>query len=135
MSNQNKKSWYPYAVSALVILATIAIWRVVIFKSVNAGAADLAVCLASKNITMYGADWCPHCQNEKKAFGDAFKQIPYVECPDNPQKCIDAGIKGYPTWVWPDGYSPVGLLIKGKRLEGEQGIENLARESGCQLKK
>jgi len=72
---------------------------------------------------MYGAGWCPHCQNEKKAFSDSFQYVPYVECPDEPQRCIDAGIKDYPTWIFPDG----------KKLEGEQGLKNLSQASGCLL--
>jgi hypothetical protein len=82
-----------------------------------------AQCLASKGITMYGANWCSHCQNEKKAFGNSFKLVPYVECPEDPKKCLAAGITGYPTWVFPDG----------RKLEGEQGLEKLSQESGCQL--
>ena len=129
---ENKKiKPYIYVVLAVAIVIVIVFWRAGSSKEVSADVANLAACLASKNITMYGADWCPHCQNEKRAFGDAFKQIPYVECPDNPQKCLDMGIKGYPTWVWPDGYSPTGSPVKGKRLEGEQGIDKLTEESGC----
>jgi hypothetical protein len=84
---------------------------------------DFAKCLASKNITMYGAEWCLHCQNEKKAFGDSFKYVPYVECPDEPQKCLNEGITGYPTWIFPDK----------RKLIGEQGLEKLSQESGCPL--
>ena len=84
---------------------------------------DFAKCLAEKNITMYGAEWCSHCQNEKKAFGDSFKFVPYVGCPKDPQRCLDVGIEGYPTWVLPDG----------KKLVGEQGIEVLSKESGCDI--
>lgn len=83
----------------------------------------LAQCLAEKNITMYGAYWCPHCQREKAAFGDAWKLVPYVECTQETQKCLDANVKGYPTWIFPNG----------KRLEGEQGPDKLAQESGCDL--
>ena len=82
-----------------------------------------AQCLAEKDVIMYGADWCPHCQNEKKAFGDSFKFIPYVECPKDPKRCLAAGINGYPTWIFPDD----------KKLEGEQGLEKLSAESGCPL--
>ncbi|MEK6877050.1 MAG: hypothetical protein AABZ49_00280, partial [Thermoproteota archaeon] len=57
----------------------------------------------------------------KKAFGESFKYVNYVECPDDPQKCIAASIEGYPTWVFGGE----------KRLEGEQGLEKLAHESGC----
>lgn len=89
-----------------------------------------AQCLAQKEVTMYGADWCPLCQNEKKAFGDSFRFVPYVECPDNPQRCLEEGIEGYPTWVFPA--SPAGEP-DGKKLVGEQGLEKLSKESGCQL--
>ncbi len=82
-----------------------------------------AQCLAEKNITMYGADWCSHCQNEKKTFGSSFRFVKYVECPALPQKCLAAGINGYPTWMFSDG----------KKLEGEQGLEKLSQESGCVL--
>ncbi len=90
---------------------------------VNGKYDDFAKCLLSKNITMYGAAWCSHCQNEKKAFEGSFKYVPYVECPDEPQKCLDKGITGYPTWIFPDG----------KKLVGEQGLEKLSQESGCPL--
>lgn len=90
----------------------------------EASALDsFAQCLAKEQITMYGADWCPHCQNEKKAFGDSFRFVPYVECPDDPKRCLDEGIKGYPTWVFPDG----------RKLAGEQGLKILSKESGCSL--
>lgn len=80
-------------------------------------------CLADKGIVMYGADWCPHCQNEKKAFGDSFQFVSYVECPKDPNRCLSAGIAGYPTWILPDG----------KKLVGEQGPKKLSEASGCPL--
>ena len=92
-------------------------------KTINSALDNFAQCLASKNITMYGAAWCSHCQNEKGGFGDSFKFVPYVECPNDPQKCLDKGIVGYPTWIFPDG----------KKLIGEQGMEKLSQESGCAL--
>jgi hypothetical protein len=103
-----------------------------------------AECLAEKGITMYGADWCPHCKNEKNAFGESFRLIPYVECPEEPQKCIAAGISGYPTWIFPaslanpsDGQArlPDGQAgwLDAKKLEGEQGLRRLSEESGCPL--
>lgn len=84
---------------------------------------EFAKCLAEKEVTMYGADWCPHCQNEKKEFGRAFKYVLYVECPADPKRCLDLGVEGYPTWIFPDG----------RKLVGEQGLEKLAKESGCLL--
>lgn len=82
-----------------------------------------ARCLGDKKVTMYGAAWCPHCQNQKKLFGSSFKYVPYVECPENTKLCEEKGITGYPTWIFGDG----------KKLEGEVALEKLAQESSCQL--
>jgi len=109
----------------MILAAGAMIWFLVLRpKESSADLDGFAQCLAEKGITMYGAYWCPHCQNEKRAFGDSFRFVPYVECTAEPQRCVAAGIRGYPTWIFPDG----------RRLEGEQGIEKLSRQSGCPLK-
>lgn len=84
---------------------------------------SFAKCLTERGMVMYGAYWCPHCQNEKKAFGDSWQYVNYVECTQEPQKCLEQKIDGYPTWIFPDG----------KRLVGEQGIEKLSQASGCRI--
>lgn len=91
---------------------------------------SFAQCLASKGITMYGAEWCSHCQNEKNRFGNSFRFVLYVECPADPKRCLAAGVAAYPTWIFPaslaDGASD-------KKLVGEQGLQKLSYESGCKL--
>jgi|SRR3989338_1827370 len=105
---------------ALVVAAVFNIGR----EPELANALDeFAQCLNEKGFTMYGAYWCPHCQNEKTAFGDSFRFVNYVECTQEPQQCLATGIKGYPTWITDDG----------RRFEGEQGIERLAEASGCAI--
>ncbi|MGE5392748.1 MAG: hypothetical protein ACM3NH_03315 [Candidatus Saccharibacteria bacterium] len=87
---------------------------------------EFAKCLQAKGVTMYGAAWCPHCQNEKKTFGTSFQYVPYVECPDNPQACSAKGVESYPTWIMPSG----------EKLVGEQdtnGFKDLAAKSSCPL--
>jgi len=38
----------------------------------SAGTYDtLAQCIADSGAKFYGAFWCPHCQNQKQAFGSA----------------------------------------------------------------
>ncbi len=86
----------------------------------------LAQCLADKNTVVYGAYWCPHCQNQKKAFGEHWGKIRYVECSlpggtGMTDECKSAGIKGYPTWVFADG----------SRIEGEAKFKDLAERAGC----
>jgi len=109
-----------------IFCTTVLILGILIWGSANKKNAadrfdDFAKCLATKNITMYGAAWCAHCENQKNLFGDSFKYVPYIECSDEPQKCVEAGITGTPTWIFPDG----------QRLVGYQTLEQLAKASGC----
>jgi hypothetical protein len=62
---------------------------------------EFAKCLGDKGVAMYGTYWCPHCQNEKKVFGDYFKYVNYVECTERAKECINAGVSSYPTWIIP----------------------------------
>ena len=97
---------------------------------VNAGEYDaFAQCLTDKGAMMYGAWWCPHCQNQKKLFGDAFKKVKYIECANpinqNEQtaECETTKITGYPTWIFADG----------SRTEGEASLNALSLKTGCTL--
>lgn len=82
-----------------------------------------ALCLASKKMTMYGAEWCSHCQAQKALFGTAFKSVPYVECPENEKLCADKGVTGYPTWITADGTKYIG----------EQTLAKLGEVTACTL--
>lgn len=88
----------------------------------------LAQCIADSGATFYGAYWCPHCNNQKKMFGDAADLLPYVECSTADGKgqlavCKDAGVTGYPTWEFPDR----------SRQAGEVPLATLAAKTGCTL--
>lgn len=121
-ADKSKTMWIVAIIVGALAIGGFLVWGAK--KEAEPGKYDtFAKCLAEKQVTMYGAAWCSHCQNEKKAFGASFKYVPYVECPDNPKVCLDKGVNGYPTWIFPDG----------KKLEGEQGLLNLSKESGCPL--
>jgi uncharacterized membrane protein/Zn ribbon nucleic-acid-binding protein len=85
----------------------------------------LAEHLQTTGSLMYGASWCPACEQQKELFGTAEDQIPYVECSPNgrgtPQAevCNEAGVQSYPTWV-----------INGQTLVGVRSLEALALASG-----
>lgn len=87
-----------------------------------------AQCLKDKGATFYGAFWCPHCQSQKKLFGDAVKLLPYVECstPDGNGEtdiCKQKNITGYPTWEFADG----------SRVGGEMTLKDLSDKTTCLL--
>lgn len=115
----------------VAIIAIIVVGAIFLVKAGNKpGEYDtFATCIEESGTKFYGAWWCPHCQNQKTLFGKSAEKLPYVECSttdgkDTTQVCKDAGIKSYPTWVFPDG-------SKGN---GEQTLEQLAQKSGCELK-
>jgi thiol-disulfide isomerase/thioredoxin len=96
----------------------------------NPDLTQFARCLAKKQVSMYGAYWCPHCAEQKEKFGQAFKYVPYVECavvgqPPSVQSqaCKDMQIHRYPTWIFPDG----------DRVEAIQTLEQLSQKTGCKL--
>lgn len=94
----------------------------------NDSRVALAECLTEKGAKLYASYWCPHCVQQKKAFGAGADKLDYVECaiPGNPreqtQECKDAGITDYPTWVFADG----------SRVTSEQTLEFLAEQTECE---
>ena len=88
---------------------------------------NLAQCLTQNGTKMFGAYWCPHCLNQKKEFGNAWKYIKYIECSlsgrqAQTKECADEGIESYPTWEFADKI----------RLTGEIPLEQLAEKSNCE---
>ena len=85
----------------------------------------LAIHVAESGAKMYGAFWCPHCQQQKGYFGLSAKRLPYVECSPNGQgtpqaaECQQMKINLYPTWI-----------INGKRIEEVMTLQQLADATG-----
>lgn len=90
----------------------------------NGGGDDkvvaLAQCLTEKGAVLYGTKTCPHCANQKEAFGDAVRYINYVECTTEIQLCREKGISNVPAWE-----------IDGMFYLGERTLDSLAEMAGC----
>ncbi|EKD58936.1 MAG: cyclophilin type peptidylprolyl isomerase [uncultured bacterium] len=130
MQKKSKKSitWIVVAVFVLLVAGSFFIPRKTEAPKEPGKLDGFAQCLKDKGAVFYGASWCSHCNAQKEEFGDSKKFLPYVECstPDGKgqvQKCRDAKIEGYPTWVFPDN----------ARLSGRLPLETLAQKTGCQL--
>ena len=83
---------------------------------------SFAQCLTEKGAKMYGTEWCSHCQNQKKAFGESFQYIDFVDCDDERNTCLSAGVRGYPTWI-----------INGELMPGKQEFHKLAAATKCSI--
>ena len=92
-----------------------------------------AQCITARGAKMYGAFWCPHCQEQEEAFDSAFQYVNYVECgvkgdtrAQSPA-CKQAEIKHYPTWEF------ASASASKERFEGKQTFEFMAQKTGCSL--
>ncbi len=92
------------------------------------GPAEIALAqhLKDTGAVMYAAWWCPHCHDQKQAFGaEAVAILPAVECDPEGQKPQTAlcrskpEITGFPTWE-----------INGEFYSGAQTLQRLAELSG-----
>jgi Zn ribbon nucleic-acid-binding protein len=114
--------------SLLGLLAVVLLVSAALRSEKDVDYRDFAKCLSEKNLTFYGAYWCPHCQRQKSMVGDAKDYLPYVECSlpggkGQTQECQNAGVNAYPTWVFPDG----------TRRTGEVSLDVLSEKSGCSI--
>lgn len=115
--------WAIIVGSLLVVIVGVFVFSVV---NDNSNPSGFASCLTESGAKFYGASWCGHCSEQKKAFGDDFKDIHYVECAagsGQAEACKDAEIRAYPTWVFDDG----------SKIEGKLSMEKLAQKTGCSL--
>ena len=114
-------------IAIVIIIAFAAAYYFLWYKHTSRLDA-FAKCLTAKQAKMYGAFWCPHCEEQKEMFGSSFQYAPYIECGIKGSKgiepvCTQAGIKRFPTWIFADG----------TRVEGEHELDFLGQETGCSL--
>ena len=88
----------------------------------------LAEHLSDEGALFYGAEWCPHCQEQKRLFGASASRLPYIECapggPNGPQSrsCSAAGVRSYPTWII-NGRATVGEVLSLAQLADASGFQ------------
>ncbi|MBI5803096.1 hypothetical protein HY448_00190 [Candidatus Pacearchaeota archaeon] len=122
-----KQKWFVFA--AIFVAFIFAMYFLYYDKnSIPGQYDDFAKCLTQNGVKMYGAYWCPHCNEQKEMFGNSWDYIEYVECslPNAAGQttiCNQAGISGYPTWE----------LGNSTRLQGTQTFEMLSKLTGCSI--
>ena len=122
-------NWARIAIYAVLVVAAFGLAYYLYHR--NEHKHDMfARCLTDRGVKMYGAWWCPHCQDQKKLFAASFEYAPYVECGikgathGQSQVCKDENVKHYPTWQFPP---------TGERVERIFSLEELSDRTGCPL--
>lgn len=117
-----KRSNKVLLIVGILIVVVIAYFLFNMYFTESKNVDDFAKCLTTKDAVMFGAEWCPHCKDQKAMFGGSFKYVKYVECPQNQALCDQKGITGYPTWI-----------INGTQYPGLQTFDKLKELTGCAL--
>jgi hypothetical protein len=117
---QRNKRIFNYAILIAILLA-VAYAVYTYARSDDTQYDALAKCLATRGAAMYGTEWCPHCQEQKREFGLSFRYVHYVNCDLHPDVCAAHNVSGYPTW----------LFASGPPAEGAQPLALLAERTGC----
>ena len=89
------------------------------------GLDEFANCLNENEVVFYGTRTCPACAQQRNIFGDSIQYLNYVECDASAQNqniCSSENIRVVPTWKF-----------SGVPKEGILTLEELSRESGCEL--
>ena len=114
---------------SLIITIIVSSILLLILLSIYAKADDspgeydgFASCLTQSGLKMYGTEWCSHCKDQKKMFGNSFDYIDYIDCDSNKDACLSAGVKGYPTWK-----------LNSASYPGTRQLSQLSQISGCEL--
>lgn len=82
----------------------------------------LGQCLTDKEVTMFGTEWCIHCQRQKQLFGEDFNNVNYVDCDKDSNTCKENNIRGYPTWK-----------INNKYYSGVRELNELSELTSCPI--
>lgn len=136
----NTKKYLLFGLAGILLLAGIIFGLLQLQNKSRTGVYDdFALCLKDQGVKFYGAFWCPHCQEQKKRFGNSAKKLPYIECsPASGQGlteiCKENKIEGYPTWVFPQGITitsdkePVVCDVRGTPNQDVKCIPQLISE-------
>lgn len=87
-----------------------------------------AQCISDSEAILYGAWWCPHCEEQREMFGVSEQFLPYQECslPNSKNQnliCKKAEIQVYPTWIFRDG----------TKVEGSLSFDEISKHTNCPL--
>src|SRR5262249_33952120 len=91
-------------------------------------ARALAEHLTKTGAKMYGAYWCPHCQQQKAIFGRSANRLPYIELSPcgqpapQPTEFRNASMNMYPS-----------LVINRQRTKEFMRLKQLSDASGFNL--
>lgn len=91
-----------------------------VVSDVDSG-SDFYDCVGDSAV-LYIIDGCSWCTKQKEILGEHLDRINYINCTNEMQKCNDAEIRGFPTWV-----------VGGVKYPGLKSLEGIQEITKCKL--
>ena len=125
----NKKKAKNWGIFIVVVIGIMLAGYALNWNSQRPGEHDaFASCLSENGVKMFGAYWCPNCQDQKTLFGRSWDKVNYIECSlpnqgGQNELCNQEGIEKYPTWEFSNGDRQTGVI----------NLQQLSLKTGCSL--
>jgi hypothetical protein len=116
--DKDKKIYLILVVIILLIITGIYAYRYFYKETPE---EQLMKCIAKNTDMLYLSKTCTFCAKQKQVLGDYLSLFKITDCFYEIEKCKEANIPGYPTWI-----------INGKMYPGEKSIEELKQLTGCE---
>lgn len=131
--NRDTKIYISLALIVILIISGIYYWKGI---PKELPAEITMKCIASQSV-LYSSPTCSHCQKQKEILGEYFSLFKTINCFSEPEKCNEAGIQVYPTWVINEkqyaGVKSVKELAELTNCECDEGLNNLSDSEDCEI--
>jgi hypothetical protein len=104
-------------ITVITVLCVIILAVIILTRQTPKTDEGIAKCIG-KNSVLYTRLGCHFCQVQEDMFGENYQYLNVIDCFFNENKCTN--ITATPSWI-----------IKGKKYEGVQSIEELKTLTGC----
>ena len=84
--------------TATIILFVLAFAMFILIPNkVHASKND--VLQITSNTILYTQEGCHFCSVQEKKFGEYYELLNIIDCFENPEKCLQANITAFPSWI------------------------------------
>lgn len=101
----------------IIILVIVSIY---LFKGTPSISEEETAKCIGQNSELYVQLGCSHCKTQEELFGENYQYLNVIDCTVDKEKCIEADIRGTPTWI-----------INEQKITGVQTIEQLKEFTNC----
>jgi len=83
----------------LTIILLVLAFAMFMLIPTKAHASKNDVLQITSNAILYTQEGCHYCEIQKEKFGEFYELLNITDCFENPEKCLQAKITAFPSWI------------------------------------